>query len=365
MKTPVVLKFGGSTFPTHGAYDELARGLDERIRSEGRPMAVVVSAMHGETEGLRGRLHEVNRQPEPATGAGLLTTADLVSAHLLATALHRRGRSATVLAGHQLGLTTNASFLWARVVDTDPAPLLKALSEHEVVVVPGGQAVDAEGRPTWLGKNSSDLSALAVARAVGSRVCEIHSDVDGIYTSDPHLIAGARMLPEVSYNMAALMSLYGAKVLHRRSVQLALRHRIEIVLRHNRAPYGTGTTISGAGTQMAAVVFNQRSLVLDYPDDAQADFAHHAFHVEGLDTVRLNRRPSVAVVGGYVDTEALQRKHGIKAGRAAGVPVAEVRGSKVTMHVAPGSEDAVRLAQRLHDGLDFPVPGRAGVRVEV
>ncbi|MFJ6480993.1 MULTISPECIES: amino acid kinase family protein [unclassified Streptomyces] len=365
MNTPVVLKFGGSTFRTPAAYEELAAGLDERIRSEGRPMAVVVSAMQGETEALRGRLHEVNRQPGADTAAGLLTTADLVSAHLLTTALHRRGRTATVLAGHQLGLTTNASFLWARVVRTDPGPLRRALAEHEVVVVPGGQAVDAEGRPTWLGKNSSDLSALAVARAVGSHVCEIHSDVDGIYTSDPHLITGARMLPEVSYNMAALMSLYGAKVLHRRAVQLALRHRIEIVLRYNRAPYAAGTTISGAGTQMAAVVFNERSVVLDYPDDAQADAAHHAFHLEGLDTVRLNRQPSVAVIGGYVDKEAVQRRHGVKAGRPAGVPVAEVRGSKVTTHVAAGGEDALHLAQRLHDRLDFPVPRRAGVEAGV
>ncbi|MFG2593006.1 aspartate kinase [Streptomyces sp. NPDC048438] len=364
MNTPVVLKFGGSTFRTSDAYHDLATGLDERIRREGRPMAVVVSAMQGETEGLRDRLHEVNDVPGPETAAGLLTTADLVSAHLLAAALHRRGRSATVLAGHQLGLTTNASFLWARVTGIDPGPLRRALSEYEVVVVPGGQAVDAEGRPTWLGKNSSDLSALAVARAVGSRSCEIHSDVDGIYTSDPHLITGARMLREVSYNMAALMSLYGAKVLHRRAVQLALRHRIEIVLRFNRAPYTAGTTISGAGTQAAAVVFNQRSVVLDYPDEARADAAHHAFHLEGLDAVRLNRRPSVAVVGGYADTEGIQHRHGVAPGRVAGVPVAEMRGSKVTTHVADGSAEALHLAQQLHDGLDFPAP-RAGIRVGV
>ncbi|MFJ8858995.1 aspartate kinase [Streptomyces sp. NPDC102451] len=362
MNTPVVLKFGGSTFRTSDAYHELAAGLDERVRREARPMVVVVSAMQGETERLRARLHEVDAQPGAATAAGLLTTADLVSAHLLATALHRSGRTATVLAGHQLGLTTNASFLWARVTRIDPRPLRRALAEYEVVVVPGGQAVDAEGRPTWLGKNSSDLSALAVARAVGSRSCEIHSDVDGIYTSDPHLITGARMLPEVSYNMAALMSLYGAKVLHRRAVQLALRHRIEILLRFNRAPYTIGTTISGAGTQAAAVVFDQRSVVLDYPDEARADAAHHAFHLEGLDVVRLNTRPSVAVVGGYVDTEAVQLRHGVVPGRVAGVPVAEMRGSKVTTHVADGSADALHLAQQLHDGLDFPVP-RTGTRV--
>ncbi|MGN9791991.1 amino acid kinase family protein [Streptomyces sp. OZ13] len=356
MNGPVVLKFGGSTFRTHAAYDELAAGLEERLRSGGRPMAVVVSAMQGETEGLRGRLHEVNPRPEDATSAGMLATGDLVSAHLLAAALHRRGRTATVLAGHQLGLTTDNSFLWARVVRTDPAPLRRAMSEHEVVVVPGGQAVDAEGRPTWLGKNSSDLSALAVARAVGSTACEIHSDVDGIYTSDPHLIAGAHILPRVSYNMAALMSLYGAKVLHRRAVQLALRHRIEIVLRYNRAPFSAGTTISAEGTQMSAVVFNQRSVVLGYPDDAHADAAHNAFHGAGIDTVRLTGRPGVAVVGGYVDVEAVQRRAGVEPGRQMGVPVAEVRGSKVTMHLADSGEDALHLAQRLHDGMDFPQP---------
>ncbi|MEU1621714.1 aspartate kinase [Streptomyces sp. NPDC005722] len=359
MTAPAVLKFGGSTFRTPAAYHDLAAGLDERIRREGRPLAVVVSAMQGETEGLRGRLHEVNLRPEDATAAGMLCTGDLLSAHLLASALHRAGRSATVLAGHQVGLVTNSSFLWARVVSTDPGPLRRALERHEVVVVPGGQAVDGQGRPTWLGKNSSDLSALAVARAVESHVCEIHSDVDGIYTSDPHLVTGARLLPQVSYNMAALMSLYGAKVLHRRAVQLALRHRIEIVLRYNRAPYSPGTRISAVGNQMAAVVLDRRSVVLDFPDDAHADAAHNAFHVAGIDTVRLTGEPRVAVIGGFVDLEAVQLRQGVTPGRRVGVPVAEVRGSKVTTHIAESAEDALDLAQRLHDRLDFAAPAGA------
>ncbi|MEW1691688.1 aspartate kinase [Streptomyces sp. NPDC091265] len=354
---PAVLKFGGSTFRSHAAYQDLAAGLDTRIRAEGRPLVVVVSAMRGETEGLRERLHEVNPHPQDATAAGLLTTGDLVSAHLLATALHRAGRSATVLAGHQIGLTTNSSFLWARVTGTDPGPLRRALEQHEVVVVPGGQAADGQGRPTWLGKNSSDLSALAVAAAVRSDTCEIHSDVDGIYTSDPHLVTGARLLPHVSYNMAALMSLHGAKVLHRRAVQLALRHRIEIVLRYNRSPYTVGTRIGTGGDQMSAVIFNQRSSVLGYADDARADAAHHAFHQAGIETVRQTGGPWVAVVGGYVDVDTVQRAHGVEPGRYLGVPVAEVHGSKVTAHIAESGEDALHLAQRLHDRMDFPFAG--------
>lgn len=355
MTDAAILKFGGSTFRTHAAYDRLAAGLEARLEREGRRLAVVVSAMQGETEQLRGRLHEVNAHPEDATPAGMLATADLISAHLLATALHRRGRTATVLAGHQIGLITNSSFLWARVIETDPGPLDRTLAEYEVVVVPGGQAIDAQGRPTWLGKNSSDLSAIAVARALGGTACEIHSDVDGIYTSDPHLVRGARLLPKVSFNMAALMSLYGAKVLHRRAVQLALRHGIEIVCRYNRAPFSRGTTISREGDQMAAIVFNQRSVVLGYDNDDCADLAHGVFHAAGIDTVRLTEKPWVAVVGGFVDLEAVQRRQNLKPGSYVGVPVAEIRGSKVTTHIAESGEDALHVAQRLHDRIDLPV----------
>ncbi|MGW3119901.1 amino acid kinase family protein [Streptomyces sp. NPDC001107] len=354
MTDAAILKFGGSTFRTHAAYDKLAAGLEARLEREGRRLAVVVSAMQGETEQLRGRLHEVNAHPEDATPAGMLATADLISAHLLATALHRRGRTATVLAGHQIGLTTNSSFLWARVIETDPGPLDRTLAEYEVVVVPGGQAIDAQGRPTWLGKNSSDLSAIAVARALGGTACEIHSDVDGIYTSDPHLVRGARLLPKVSFNMAALMSLYGAKVLHRRAVQLALRHGIEIVCRYNRAPFSRGTTISREGDQMTAIVFNQRSVVLGYDSDDCADLAHGVFHAAGIDTVRLTEKPWVAVVGGFVDLEAVQRRQNLKPGTYVGVPVAEIRGSKVTTHIAESGEDALHVAQRLHDRIDLP-----------
>ncbi|MGW3286175.1 amino acid kinase family protein [Streptomyces sp. NPDC001002] len=359
MSDTAILKFGGSTFRSHSSYDDLAAGLERRLDTEGRRLAVVVSAMSGETEQLRGRLHDVNLHPEDATSAGMLATADLISAHLLATALHRRGRSATVLAGHQVGLTTNSAFLWARVIETDPGPLSRSLQEYEVVVVPGGQAVDAQRRPTWLGKNSSDLSAIAVARAAGGGSCEIHSDVDGIYTSDPHLVRGARMLPHVSFNMAALMSLYGAKVLHRRAVQLALRHNIEIVCRYNRAPFTQGTTISREGNQLTAIVFNQRSVVLGYDSDDAADIAHGLFHAAGIDTVRLTEKPWVAVVGGFVDLEEVQRRQNLKPGTYVGVPVAEIRGSKVVTHIAGDGEDALHLAQRLHDTIDLPSAGPA------
>ncbi|MFI7344766.1 aspartate kinase [Streptomyces sp. NPDC049936] len=357
MTTPVVLKFGGSTFPSPHAYTDLASALRRRIEDEQRPLAVVVSAMPGETEKLRTLLHETNPQPREATVAGLLTLADTTSAHLLATALHREGVTATVLAGHQQGLVTDSTFMWAKVEQLDAAPLRRALTEHQVVIVPGGQAADRQGRPTWLGKNSSDLSAVLVAAALGAERCEIHSDVDGVYSADPNAVSGARLLPEVTHDTAALMSLYGAKVLHRRSVRTAKQHGITLVCRHNRAPFPSGTVIGSEGGPATGVVLNTKSQVLAYDTAAQADLAHSVFHAEGVDTVRLEDGPHLVVVGGYLDIEHFQRAHQLPAGRVLGIPVTEITGSRATTHIADDAEQAHRLAQKLHDALPGPSTG--------
>ncbi|MGW7488367.1 amino acid kinase family protein [Streptomyces sp. NPDC054786] len=350
---PVVLKFGGSSFTEPAAYGELARALSARLDAERRPLAVVVSAMPGETERLRERLHEVDPHPSDDRVAGLLTLADTVSAHLLTAALHRLGRTATVLAGHQAGFTTDETFMWARLEHIAPEPLRQALTGHQVVVVPGGQAADGRGRPTWLGKNSSDLSAVAVAVAVGAGRCEIHSDVEGIYSCDPNKVTGTRLLERVSYGDAAAMSRQGAKVLHHRAVRLAEQHGIALVCRHNQSPFTPGTVI-GTGGPADAVVLNLRSLVLGYPDHAAADRAHRAFRADGLDTVRLDDSPRVALIGGYVDHEESQRRHGLVPGHLAGIPVTEIRNGRTTLHVAADEDAAVRLAQKLHDHLPSP-----------
>ncbi|GHD20908.1 aspartate kinase [Streptomyces galbus] len=351
MTVPSVLKFGGSSFRTLAAYGTLAEALGRRVDEDGRKLVVVVSGQPGETEQFRDRLSRVNPHPEDETVAGLLTLADTVGAQLLATALHRAGRSATVLAGHQLGLVTDSAFMWARLEHSDPEPIRTALREHDVVVVPGGQAADAQGRPTWLGKNSSDLSAVALAAALGAPQCEIHSDVDGIYSTDPHLVSGTRLLKEVSYDIAAMMSLYGAKVLHRRSVRLAQKSKVEIVCRLNRAPFRVGSVIGRRGASAAAVVLNQRSTALRYASDQDADRAYAAFHSANIDTVRLTTGPLVAVIGGFVDLDEFQRRKGLTPGAVAGVPVTALRGSKAATHVAAGEDEALHLAQRLHDVL--------------
>ncbi|MGW7413552.1 amino acid kinase family protein [Streptomyces sp. NPDC054863] len=357
---PTVLKFGGSSFTTPAAYEELARSLSARLDTGAGPLAVVVSAMPGETEGLRDRLHQVDPQPSDDRVAGLLTLADTVSAHLLSAALHGIGRRATVLAGHEVGLTTDETFMWARLRHIDPKPLRRALAAHEVVVVPGGQAVDRQGRPTWLGKNSSDLSAVAVAVALGAAQCEIHSDVAGIHSSDPYRVAGTRLLDRVSYSDAALMSRHGAKVLHRRAVRLAECHGVTLVCRLNKAPFASGTVIGAHGSPADAVVLNLRSTVHRYPDHPTADRAHHAFRSDGLDTVRLDERPEVVLIGGYADPGESERRHGLAPGVVAGIPVTAIRGGTPTVHLAEDDDEAVRLAQKLHNNLPAPASDPTG-----
>lgn len=278
---PAVLKFGGSTFQSPSAYGELAEELTARLDTQGRPLAVVVSAMPGETEALRERLLTVAPHPADECASALLTLADTVSAHLLTAALRHLGRRATVLAGHQTGFTTAESFMWARLDRIDPAPLRAAFAEHDLVVVPGGQAVDDLGRPTWLGKNSSDLSAVAAAVALGADTCEIHSDVAGIHSCDPNLITGTRLLEHVSYDDATMMSGHGAKVLHDRSVRLAREHGVKIVCRRNTAPFPSGTVIEADAAPTDAVILNSRSVVLRYPDQPSAERAHTAFRLDG------------------------------------------------------------------------------------
>lgn len=355
-RTPLVLKFGGSSFPGPAAYHEIAAALDARVTAAARPLVAVVSAMPQGTESLRALLHAVNRHPLDTTTAGALTTADLVSAHLLATALHRRGREAAVLPGHRIGMTTERGARWARVRATDPAPLHAALAEYPVVVVPGGQAVDQRGRTTWLGKNSSDVTALALAGALGAPECEIHSDVDGVYSADPHLVRGAARLTDLTYDMAALLSRYGAKVLHRRAVAAARRHGTVIVCRGNRPPFPAGSRVgtTAAHRATAAVVVDVRSRVLRYPTGPTADQALRSFRGEGVEAIRLPGGHLVALIGGYVDEEALRLRHGLPRPHLAGVPVTVVRDRAVVTRLATGPDHAVALAQRLHDRIVAP-----------
>ena len=147
------------------------------------------------------------------------------------------------------------------------------------------------------------------------------------------------------------MARYGARVLHRPCVRAAEEHGVTLVRRRNRAPYQAGTLIGDTGVRAAAVVLNTESRVLGYRTDAQADHAHGVLGTEGVDTVRLTGGPHLAVIGGHRDLDRLHRVDDLPEAEILGVPVTEITGTRATTRIAHDPEEAVRLAQRLHDTL--------------
>ncbi len=307
-------KFGGSSFKVRQDYRRLARRYRELLRKD--PSArwvVVVSAFPGLTEEFRGMAHEVNPHPTFESIDALLPMADAISAVLLRHACDAEGVAATTLLGHQHGITTDANFSRARIESLDPRPLRAALATHSLVIIPGGPAVDGAGRPTWLGKNSSDLTVVALASMLGLSECAIYSDVDGVYTSDPNIIAEARPIDRLSYAMAIAMSENGAKVIHHKAVRLAQQSGVKIQCRLNRPPYRAGTLIGESG-HLSAVVPDARSQVFQLATDHQCHCARDILRdLEIPAQIVAGKAGFYCVVpGGFVQLEPIFRKHGLQ-----------------------------------------------------
>jgi aspartate kinase len=308
-----VEKFGGSSFKERMDYRRLARRFKERLQKEaGAKWVVVVSGFPGLTEEFRALSHEVNPNPTFEATDALLPLADCISAVLLRHACDAEGVAATTLLGHQHGIITDSNFSRARIVKLDPEPLETALQSYDVVVVPGGPAVDTKGRPTWLGKNSSDLTAVAMAAALKLSECSIHSDVDGVYTADPNQIRDAVTMAKVSYEMAIGMSESGAKVIHHKAVRFAQQNNIEIQCRLNSPPYKAGTRIGTLGSD-SAVVSDVRAQVFLIPDTKQLERASTALGEFDIPAIALDIEEQYycVVPGGFVQIEPIFQQHGI------------------------------------------------------
>jgi aspartate kinase len=308
-----VEKFGGSSFKERKDYRELARRYKARLHEQaGAKWVVVVSAFPGLTEEFRAISKEVNPTPEFEATDALLPLADCISAVLLRHACDAEGVKATTLLGYQHGIITDSNFSRARILRLDPTALEQALQDYDVVVVPGGPAIDTRGRPTWLGKNSSDLTAVAMAAALKLPKCSIYSDVDGVYTADPNQIADAKPMAKVSYEMAIGMSESGAKVIHHKAVRFAQQNNIKIECRLNRPPYSAGTCIGEPGSD-TAVVSDLRSQVFLMPAREQLDRACEVLQALDIPVVALSLEDVhyCVVPGGFIQLEPIFLQNGI------------------------------------------------------
>lgn len=237
----LVQKFGGSSLATVARI----RLVAERVaaaHSAGNRIVVVVSAMQGETDRLLKLAAELSPMPRDREIDVLLATGEQVSIALLALALRDKGLEARSFLGHQVKILTDSVHGSARIMTIDAAPVHECLQRGEVVVVAGFQGVDQDGNITTLGRGGSDLSAVAMAAAVGADACEIYSDVDGIYTTDPGMYAKARKIDRISCEEMLELASLGAKVLQARSVEFALKHKVAICCKSTFSD-GTGSWV--------------------------------------------------------------------------------------------------------------------------
>jgi aspartate kinase len=226
----IAQKFGGTSLGDAARIQNVARRVVD-TKKAGHDVVVVVSAMAGETDRLINLARQVSSDPSPQEYDVLVSSGEQQTIALLSMAIHSLGVPARSFTGGQVRVRTDDAHSRARIVSIDTARIRAELERGAVVVVAGFQGIDSEGDITTLGRGGSDTSAVALAAAVGADVCEIYTDVEGVFTSDPNVVPTARKLDRVSYEEMLEMASLGAKVLQIRSVKLGKRYGVPIHVR--------------------------------------------------------------------------------------------------------------------------------------
>ncbi len=255
----VVQKYGGTSVGDLERIENVANRV-AKARDEGKDLVVVVSAMSGETNKLISYAEHFSKDPAKKEMDMLLSSGERVTAALLSIALQAKGYDAVAMTGRQAGIVTDDLHTYARIEKIDPTAMQNAIKEGKIVIVAGFQGVNKDGQVTTLGRGGSDLSAVALAGALHADQCEIYSDVDGIYTTDPRIEPKAKKLDTISYDEMLELSSLGAKVLQNRSVELAKKLGVKLYAKSSFSD-NEGTLITEECDNMEEVLVS--GVVLD------------------------------------------------------------------------------------------------------
>jgi len=230
-----VQKYGGTSV---GSPEKIQHVADRVIHAyhKTKRVVVVVSAMGSATDVLIGLAKQLSLVPDPREYDALISTGENVSAALLSMALIQKGFSAISLTGAQAGILTESTHMRAKILTVDPSRIHDELSKDRIVVVTGFQGVNTLGEVTTIGRGGSDTSAVVLAAALNAKNCEIFTDVEGIYTTDPREVSLARKIPEISYDEMLELASLGAGVLHPRAVECGKQHGVHIHVRSTFKP---------------------------------------------------------------------------------------------------------------------------------
>ena len=248
----IVHKYGGTSVGSLDRIESVASRV-AKAKKEGNDIVVVVSAMSGETNKLTDYAKHFSDNPSKREMDMLLSSGEIVTASLLTIALKEMGLDAIALTGGQAGIVTDTFHTYARIDKIDPKAMQKELNSGKIVIVAGFQGINENGEVTTLGRGGSDLSAVAIAGALKADACEIYSDVDGIYTTDPRIEPKAKKMDYISYEEMLELASLGAKVLQNRSVELAKKLKVKIVAKSSFSN-AEGTVIGKESGKMEAVL---------------------------------------------------------------------------------------------------------------
>jgi aspartate kinase len=243
LKNVGVLKFGGTSVKNVGRIGHVCQIIKER--AEKGPLIVVISAMGDMTDYLIKLAKQSVSQPDDRELDALMATGEQISITLAAMILRASGLRAKSLTAFQVGIFTESVHRQARIVDIQTDRLIEAFKNHDVLVVAGFQGITEAGDITTLGRGGSDTTAVALAGAIGANVCDIYTDVDGIFTADPNIVKGARLINRICYDELIEMARLGTQVMHPRAIDLARAYNVKMRVRNTFKPENEGTLIDG------------------------------------------------------------------------------------------------------------------------
>jgi aspartate kinase len=371
----IVMKFGGTSVADAERIKRAARRIVAQ-REQGKRVVAVLSARGHTTDELIRAAEEVSPNPDPREMDMLLSTGERMSCALCAMAINDLGHRAISLTGSQAGIVTDTSHTKARILDVRAERIVEALDEDKIVLVAGFQGVSTSRDVTTLGRGGSDTTAVAVAAALGAEVCEIYTDVSGVFSADPRIVPDARKLPLVSFEEMLEMAASGAKVLQLRSVEYARTHGVRI---HCRSSFedGPGTFVIGEDQTMehpliTAVTHSTEEAritlvgVPDRPGAAGMIFTALADANINVDTIVQNDPRSEGVSAEVTFTVS---KDDLRVAQATLAPVVDELGiTKVDSDPEIGKVSIIGAGMRSHPGVAakvFQVLGREDVNIEI
>ena len=280
----IVQKFGGSSVADVDRLNNVA-DIIANTKNEGFDVVVVVSAQGDTTDDLIKKAYEINEKPSKREMDVLLSTGEQITISLLAMAIEKRGLSVISLTGWQAGFKTNSNHLNARINKIDVTRLKSELELNKIVIVAGFQGVAKIDDITTLGRGGSDTSAVALAASLNADLCQIYTDVDGVYTADPNLVKNSKKLDEISFDEMLELATLGAQVLHNRSVEMAKRYNVNLEVLSSFKK-SKGTKIKERVDMEKLLIrgvtkddFTARIDLINVPDET--GYAYHIFSLMG------------------------------------------------------------------------------------